>query len=557
MCIQVNRWFYCPVRTSSARSPAQPPCPSQHSPANPAANWAHEDAVSPLEAEKIGLPGRPGYSYVRHKVESWVRCALIRAPHCRDYPQELRTEVYSISCPQCTNDDRCVLSQRPVLTGSLDNPNGMPLVIENAIVAAYYSEVASLLRSYLLHDLNYQPLDEKSWQVHMLGQYCTENGGHLYRDHPSRLHSEECERECGCTNNPGAHNLARALRIREGQVLRMRFPLEWFPFAAEDRRNHNRVLGDFYANGFAHVPNQDWLNYLPDYDHRYQRLVSQIADQMSGLIRLGPTVEGASPSAPTWREVLETREFLASELIYYPASDPGVTDRFLENLMRNHILTVLCPDIDLNEAPPHWRGLICQRRAEDAATQDLIDLYGRLQGNYQSEGEIYRARMRRDELATVLERNRGIAFKNVLIRQRLADSFIRGHEVTGAELWALSSDDDGRVPQTCVICAEDFDTTNLQVPEHLRCVRIPCCSQYIHARCFKGVTRAHKNACPYCNESFASASIGLDPEKAGRNWRWDERLEELPAGMSEEPSAHQQRQFEFLNPLLLAMFDDQ
>ncbi|KAF4979082.1 hypothetical protein FZEAL_4642 [Fusarium zealandicum] len=543
MCIQVNRWFYCPVQepghtVQQAQQAQQPPVQPQANPFSPWLQWQDQERAPHSEVSQLGLTEHNNYYYIRHKVESWIRCAAILATDCRDNPQAFHTEVYAHACPHCTQDDGCILSGAPVLNHMEDNPN-LTQETDDRMVAAYASELTALLRSYLAQELEFMPPDEKSWVLHMRGQYCTEDRNHVVRDHPERgARSYDCHATCACTNKPWAHNISRAARKHEGFITRVKFSPEWFEFVLNDQG-----LQTWKDQAFADIPNQSWLNMINDASRRYDHLSAQIGNQLNQLIMLGPNVEPLAPGQPLrtpeeWHRTLSRREFVAYQLIYYPAMDPGITRRFLDRLMHDHILKALCPDVGPLLGLGNWRMLDYRFSASDEI-RELVNLADGIAVDRYKTSAIRGSTRRRDNVVRILIRNRDIAFRNALIRQKLAEGAVLRFEIPAAVVVQAGE-------HTCNLCAEDFDVqnANVNIPVHLRLAQLPCCRNFVHFRCFKGAALQKKLACPFCNQSLVD--MGLDPGMAGPEWVWNEQFADLPiASMVDEPSRHQRFRFEY------------
>ncbi|KAJ4197720.1 hypothetical protein NW755_000417 [Fusarium falciforme] len=534
MCIKVDRWFYCHVQGQG------PPVPPERELTNTHegfwTHWQHGETVGLNEQYHMDLPTLKGYHYVRHKDERWIRCAMTDVTACLQYPLEIRTELYDIPCPDCSQDDPCVLSAQPVRTFKNPSPNMTPEAFAH-IADAYAYEIITLITSFFRMQLNRLELDEPSWNVHQRGLYCTLDRDHIVRDTPIRLEGPveyPCYLDCFCTARPWAQNTSRAARNQDATQVRIRGVDKWFLYAQNDE---NPPL--WASRHFASMPNQLWLNMHGDGLQRYGRLVSQITTAVSQLDRLGPTIQAGSgrrgrfmPSA--YRGIVRLGQFTAMKLIAYPCLDPGVTTDFLDLLMRNHFLTALCPFLDTTRDEKGWRYTLNCHQPASPEMETLLVQSGHAFRDPRRRAQASQTGMRHTRLVNALERNRAICHSNSLIKTRVAEGF--------AHSWVANSSYAASNTKTCHICAEDFDNVNAdsEIPPHLRAIQTRCCHQFMHVRCLKG-TALRREKCPLCNTNFED--MGFSTQRFAPHEQLGEETHRghLPEGMMERPNTHERR----------------
>lgn len=544
MCIKVDRWFYCQVQ---GQGPPVPPGREQTNTYEDFwAYWQHGETVGLDEQQYKDLPPLQGYHYVRHKDERWIRCAMTNVTACRQYPLEIRTELYDIPCPECSQDDPCVLSDQPSQTFENPSPNMTSDVLAE-IAEAYANEVIALTTSYFRMQLNRQELDEESWDVHQRGLYCTLDKDHIVQDHPLRLEGPveyPCFADCFCTTRPWAQNSSRAARNQDATQVRVRGMTEWFTYAQEEEDPPEWV-----SHSFANMPNQFWLVQHEDGTQRYGRLSSQVSLAVAQLGQLGPTIQDGTgreirfePSA--YHGIIRLGQFTATKLLTYPCLDPGVTAEFLDLLMRNHFLTALCPFLNTNGNEKNWRYVLrCHRRAS-VEMQELLVQSEQVFMNSIRRVQDYEAMRRHTTLANALERNRWICLSNAIVKNDVAEGF--------AQSWVTYAAYATTKTKTCHICVEDFDdiSRDSDIPPHLRVIETRCCDQFMHARCLKG-TVLRREKCPLCNTELKD--MGYSIQRFVPDARLMKELHKgcLPGGMIAQPSSRERRHMDNVIDALL------
>ncbi|KAF4967614.1 hypothetical protein FSARC_4861 [Fusarium sarcochroum] len=521
MCIKVTRWFFChvpfigpPPQNQQARQDADPFRPWIH--------WEVNELV-PFEELHRRAPGNKGYSRVRHKMEHWIRCARVQATDCKAGPVEHRVELYSIACPDCTQDHPSVMHIPPYHVHNDEWP-GLDEYDQVRRITGYYGDLLTIARAFFENELDKEPLQGRQWNVFMRGHNCTQDNSHIRRDHPDRVGHHECLIDCACTVNPGAHNISRAARNQEGQLTRAKHSRHWFLISAQDT-----YLDEWKTVRFADMPNQLGLNMDPEMQAKHDYMMAQVGEQLTSLSILGvnpdreTSVNTRIEDLEEWRFNLRRRESLCILLLRFAATDPGITMKFADALVR-FILTALAPGLDPNLVP---QNLACRFDAS-SHMRWLVAYVDRLYatGSYPKRVTMSIALRNQNELFEVLKRNRLVTFRNIMTRQKTAEGAAARWEVSGATILQTGHEED----RNCSICGDDFDTSaDNVVPKHLRTIRPPCCQQFIHFRCFKGLTTSIKQACPFCNQSLALA--GMNPRNQGAFGQWNTALEDLPAGL--------------------------
>jgi hypothetical protein len=242
-----------------------------------------------------------------------------------------------------------------------------------------------------------------------------------------------------------------------------------------------------------------------------------------------------------WRERVRHREALCLIMIRYAAADPGISVNFADKLMGS-ILTMLAPGLD--EADPaiqhfHCNGSAVEGFAKMTAICDQLtsgDIIRRGKWNYKQE-----CMDQEDILLNTMMRNRNISFRNIVNKQRIAEAVAQRYRSPGSAI--LETDE----MRDCVICSDPFDTTGDDlIPEHLAVMQLPCCSKFIHMRCFKGVTTGKKQACSFCNADLET--IGMDPGDGTEFLSFALQHSRLPAGLHRFATGIEKAIAEFLDP---------
>ncbi|KAF4472414.1 hypothetical protein FALBO_685 [Fusarium albosuccineum] len=530
MCIRVTRWFFCPVPDS--QRPAQQQLRPAMNAYLPMFNWFDQDPVPTTERIQLDLPIIPGYFYMRHKKEYWRRCALMDVAKCMQTPLGHHTELYKLPCPDCSGDHPSVLAQKPFQTHIVDNPNP-----SSELVAEYAEELTVLFRSFLLHEIEAADLDLPSWLAYVRGLCCTEHKSHVVRDHPYRQCQPACL-DCANTRRAWSHNLSRAARNVDAFHTRIKHSKTWVILCTLDHG-----IADWRQNHFADMRYQLELNLGEGTLQNFNKMLAKIAENVAKLIRLGPTCEPPSPHRPRtdefWRHLLIFREYLAHHLAWSVCFDTGVTEVFIEHMMRDHILTALCPDLDINNAPPGYTILDCQQPASPAM-QELSRILLRVYTSDDNHPKMSASIQRRQRLYGLLDQFRAIYHRDVAVRQRIAESCMRSCEIPAAEVAAHIAVTD---ETECSICGDEFDAENDGPPVHLRVAQMPCCSKLIHVRCFKGILIRSKGSCPYCNEEIGLT--GFFPGYNEGEWSWEIKYpDQVPVGLVDFPTRVQHVIFE-------------
>ncbi|UPK90106.1 hypothetical protein LCI18_001041 [Fusarium solani-melongenae] len=527
MCIKVDRWFYCPVLGQG------PPVPPERGDTNNIDNfwtyWDHGETAGLNEQHKMNLPTFPGYHYVHHIDERWIRCAMTHSRVCQEYPLEIRTELYNIPCPDCSQDDSCVLSAQPIRTYKNPSPNMTPVVFAH-IADAYAYEIITIITSFLRIEFKDLALEEADWNVYQRGLYCTQERNHIIGDrawHPYGPLRYICAQDCACTARPWAHNASRAARNQNATNVRIRAALEWFYYAYTDEEP------SWWTNDyFGHIPNQLWLNMHEEGTQRYIDLIAQITKAVYDLNRLGPTIQTASEDRrrfeqANYQRCIRLGQSTATRLITLPCLDPGITTEFLDLLMRDHFLTALCPHIDPTNNQIYT--LACQKTPNEAMKM-LLYYSRRIFGDNDTRLEAFRCGVQESELVNALGRNRTICHRNARVKKQVAEGFALACVVNSQHAAAST--------QTCPICADDFDDarTVLQIPTNLRAVEMPCCHQFMHVRCLKG-SALHWEKCPLCNKNLKEVGLSMERFAPDKFIQQEVLREDLPEGMIRRPNA--------------------
>lgn len=541
MCIKVDRWFYCPVQGQG------PPVPPEREHTNTHDNfwtyWDHGETAGLDEQREINLPTFPGYHYVHHNDERWIRCAMTHSRVCQEYPLEIRTELYDIPCPDCSQDDPCVLSAQPIRTYKNPSPNMTPDAFAH-IADAYAYEIITLITSFLRIQINDLGLEEADWNVYQRGLYCTQERNHIIADraqNPDGPLRHICALDCACTVRPWAHNASRAARNQDATNVRIRAAQEWFYYAYTDEEPS--WWTDTY---FGHMPNQLWLNMHEEGPQRYTDLVSQITKAVYDLNRLGPTIQAASENRSrfvpsNYQRYIRLGQSTAAQLITLPCLDPGITTEFLDLLMRDHFLTALCPHIDPTNDQIYT--LDCQKTPTEAMKM-LLFYSRRVFGDDDTRREAFRRGVQQSALVNALGRNRAICHHNALVKKQVAEGFALTRVVNSRYAAART--------QTCPICADDFDNSSavLQTPTHLRAVEMPCCHQFMHVHCLKG-SALHWEKCPLCNRNLKDVGLSIERFAPDQYIQQEVRREDLPEGMMRRPNASERELAEVNRHLII------
>ncbi|KAM0554164.1 hypothetical protein ACHAPJ_006963 [Fusarium lateritium] len=458
-------------------------------------------------------------------MDHWIRCARVQTPQCKEGPTEHRVELYSIACPECTQDHPSVMSTTPYYV-HIDEWPGVNANGQIERIVAYFGELLVVARSFFENELDRVPLQGQYWNIFVRGHNCTQDSSHIRRDHPDRVGHHECLLDCACSVNPGAHNMSRAARNQEGQLMRIRHARNWFLLCLQDT-----FLEQWKTARFADMPNQLELNMDPAMQERHDYMMMQIGEQLTALTTLDFNPDIATELNPRiedldeWRLNLRRREHLCTLLVRFAAADPGINMKFADGLMR-FIVTALAPGLDRTLVPQNFFSKVSAIKH----MKWLVAYVDRLhtEGSYPKQAEMTFALRRQRELFEVLGRNRLVTFRNIMARQKTAEGVAARWEVTGPSILQTGYEED----QNCSICGDDFDTSAANadsVPRHLRPVRLPCCQQFIHFRCFKGLTTTTKQACPFCNQDLTVT--GMDHQNEGAFWNWNTPLEDLPQGL--------------------------
>ncbi|KAJ4318051.1 hypothetical protein N0V84_007032 [Fusarium piperis] len=435
---------------------------------------------------------------------------------CLQYPLEIRTEMYDVPCPECTQDNPGVLSARPIHTYRNQSPN-MTSEILASIANAYASEIINLTTSFFRIQIHGENLEEPAWNVYQRGLYCTLEEQHIMRDRPQYVEGPD----------------AAQVRIRDAN--------RWFYYSFNDPGPSQ------WANDhFAKMPNQLWLNMHEASSEKYKHLQSQIRraaaqlDQLGPSIQVGGNIRTRRSHVGFFRSIVNLGQFTATKLIAFPSIDPGITADFLDLLMRNHFLTALCPYLDTTHAQVDT--LECRQ----PATQDMERLLAFSCLAFRDEekrSETTFAVGRHDRLVDALERNRAISHRNGLVKKRTAEGF--------ALCCLVDSSYAAGKTQTCIICADDFDDVNDEsdIPRHLRAMETRCCHQFMHTRCFKG-SALQREKCPLCNRNLEE--LGLSTEIFVPEQRIEEEIRrgDLPEGMIDGPTSAERNLVEYNYDLL-------
>ncbi|KAM0347036.1 hypothetical protein ACHAPU_004975 [Fusarium lateritium] len=544
MCIKIIRWFYCP-----GIAPDPPPRNNQRPPSTnpdkPWLDWKHDDLVLPGEAGKVPRAYQ-GYCTIRHRFEHWIRCARLQVTDCLAKPLETRTELYDIACPDCSGEHNCVMLAEPFRTHSDEPDYDIHNRVDMEPVYQYAEELMRLTRAFYKIGLLKEMMDKPSWQVFARGQHCTYNPDHILRDHPEQVVADECERDCPCTSDPGAHNISRAARNHEGQIVRVLSSVNWFKNCSRDLE-----LPEWKDKRFARLPGQLALNLEADWYPKWRDMALLISQQVSTLSNLNFNPDLATSKTPfygdlnEWRLNLESREKTCLLLIRYAATDPGVTLKFAQSIVKV-LLPLLAPGLDSSD------NRIARLFSDTPAAEGefLLELAA-LSDQFQDKTgkpHIWReeSKQHQDELFNVLMRNCRLTFTNILAMQRVAARVIAMHAIPGSAVLETGEEAD----LNCSICGDNFDTrqpTHVAIPHHLTVLRLPCCRQCMHARCFKGIAFSERPACPFCNAEFAEMGMVSDDNDPLRSYT--ERHADLPRGLYRFPSLDQQLQATLEHPV--------
>ncbi|KAH6898388.1 hypothetical protein B0T10DRAFT_543358 [Thelonectria olida] len=533
MCISINRWFLCPLLTQpNDQQPPESDPPSD--PSRPWRDWKHDDVAPKTEVHRLNLCRFENFTYVRHLHKSTIRCAVTIGRFCEDYPQQTCTELYAIACPTCTKDDVCVLSQPPFHVYREEHILGyLGSDIQTKIVENYFADLCGFVVTLLDVELDDLPIKRWTLWLHHVGSMCTQNSDHIVDG--SSGYSLLCSQtECSSTYRSWSHNISRAARIHDSRQLRSGRASNWYE---EIVKCHPELIHILKESFFGHIPNQQWFA-LPEEDEnvRMSRMVGVLGENIQMLLYLGPTVQkvpgAVVATEEEWRKLLQGRETLAMIIIWYAALDPGLSPRFLEVLMRDHILTILNPFLNLEDYPPNTEFLECHQLGSKP-TQELAVRFSRMLQDQEKVERLNSTLQRQEKLLQLLRRNRSIEYKNKSVEQRLASGT--------ASQFALQEDRFQAIKDmpTCMVCAEDFLHQEVQ-PMHMQIAQMPCCKQPIHFRCFKG-TVMFAQRCPYCNFSLEKhLAVGKD------HFHWASGHGRLArpeqGGLFHEPNSAQRRQ---------------
>ncbi|KAM0204679.1 hypothetical protein ACHAPA_001877 [Fusarium lateritium] len=534
MCIKVIRWFYCPVIT-----PDPPPqvVPRPY-PANPLKPWIHWQPEEPVPPEQLGHLHTvyQGYHHVRHRHEYWIRCARIEVNDCLARPVEIRTELYNIACPVCTGDHDSAMSADPILTHSDEANYDINDGASIRPVCQYVGELLLLVRTFFKMELRRDPLDGLSWTTFVRGLNCTHDPNHIQRDHPDRVGHDDCLHNCPCSFDPAAHNVSRAGRNHEAHAMRTRQATNWFNMCRLDPE-----LVQWKTRRFAHLPNQLALNRDDQMVQKHDHMMSRINEQLSALLHLDHNPDLATSKTPffrnldEWRRYLRAREATCVMITRYAASDPGINLNFAESIMKI-ILPALAPGLDSND--PRVANLFCNTPAlEGSWLLDLVEFSDQLSRNVFLSRQRHVSMAHQINLFQVLVRNRRITSTNILSKQRVAESVISTNIIPGKDLLRTGEEAD----RNCTICGDDFDTeasANSVIPRHLAVMQLPCCRQFIHARCFKGIAALRRQACSFCNADLAT--MGMVSIQQSNLFSYRRPHEALPRGAHRFPTPNEQ-----------------
>ncbi|SPJ70873.1 uncharacterized protein FTOL_00601 [Fusarium torulosum] len=534
MCINVIRWFYCPVLTSD---PLPQVIPRPY-PANPLKPWIHWQPEEPVPPEQLGHlhTAYQGYYHVRHRREHWIRCARVEVNDCLARPVEIRTELYNIACPGCTGDHDSAMSAEPLFAHSDETNYDINDRVSMQPVYQYVGEIMLLVRAFFKMELRRDPMDGLSWTAFVRGLNCTHNPDHIQRDHPDRVGNDDCLLNCPCSFDPGSHNLSRAARNHEAHAMRTRRARYWFGMCALDDK-----LVEWKTQRFAHLPNQLALNRDDQMVQKHDYMMSRINEQISALLHLDYNPDLATSKTPffedldEWRRHLRAREATCVMLARYAASDPGINLRFAESIMKI-ILPALAPGLDSNDS--RVANLFCNTPArEEGWLLDLVEFSDQLCHNIFLSRERYLSMGHQVNLFEVLVRNRRITSTNILGRQRVAERVISTNIIPGKDLLRTGEEAD----QNCTICGDDFNTkasADSIIPRYLAVMRLPCCRQFIHARCFKRIAALQRQACSFCNADLAT--MGMVSDQQNSLFSYQNAHEDLPRGLHRFPTPNEQ-----------------
>ncbi|KAG5658842.1 hypothetical protein KAF25_007395 [Fusarium avenaceum] len=536
MCIKVIRWFFCPVIAPDPL-PQVIPRPYPADPFKPWIHWQPEEPVPPEQLQYLHTAYQ-GYYHVRHRREHWIRCARIEVNDCLAQPVEIRTELYNIACPSCTGDHDSAMSAEPFVTHSDETNYDINDPASMRPVHQYLEEIMLLVRAFFKMEVRRDALDEVSWTQFLRGLNCTHDPTHIQRDHPDRVGNDDCLQNCPCSFDPGAHNLARAARNHEAHSMRTRNPRHWFVMCAVDKK-----LVEWKTQRFAHLPNQLALNRDDQMVQRHDYMMGRLNEQLSALLHLEYNPDLATSKTPfiqnldEWRRRVRAREATCVMLVRYAANDPGINLKFAESIMKI-ILPALAPGFDSND--PRVANLFCNTPAQEGGSLlDLVEFSDQLYPNLLLSRLRYLCMRHQLNLFEVLVRNRRITSTNILGRQRVAQSVISTNTIPGSDLLRTGEVAD----QNCTICGDDFDTKASAcsvIPHHLAVMQLPCCRQFIHARCFKGIAALQRQACPFCNADLAT--MGMVSNAHNDLFSYQRPHEDLPRGLHRFPDPNEQLQ---------------
>ncbi|KAF4992117.1 hypothetical protein FGRMN_7395 [Fusarium graminum] len=543
MCIKIIRWFHCP-----SIAPDPPPQINQRPPSTnldkPWLDWKHDGLVHTGEPGEVPKAYQ-GYCTARHRFEHWIRCARIQVTGCLARPVETRTELYNIACPDCTGDHDCVMSAEPYLTDSEEPDYDIHNRVEMQPTYQYLEELVRLVRAFYKIGLLKETLDKTSWEVFMRGHNCTYNPEHIQRDHPELVPTDDCQRNCPCTFDPGAHNMSRTARNHEGHVVRAIRPMNWFKNCSRDGE-----LQQWKDERFARLPGQLDLNLDLGSYLKWRDMALLVGQQVSTLSNLDFNPDLATSKTPfyqdlsEWRSVLSKREQTCLLLIRYAASDPGITLKFSKSIVKA-ILPLLAPGLDSSD-PRIARLFSATPAVEDEWLLELAALSDQFQPKNKPHFWRDEAKQNQDELFNVITRNCRVTFTNTRARQTVAESVISMYTISGNTVLETGEEAD----LNCNICGDNFDTrqpTHITVPPHLAVLRLPCCRQFIHARCFKGIATSQSPVCPFCKAEFAAMGMVSDDNDPWRSY--NVQYEDFPPGLYGFPSLDQLLQASLEHPV--------
>ncbi|KAI5466280.1 hypothetical protein BGZ63DRAFT_420783 [Mariannaea sp. PMI_226] len=491
MCIRINSWFICPVETP----PPGEELPRTESPPNVQyPHYERDTVVDEITRRTHNIPQIDGFTYVHHQEQTWIRCAVAAASPCFRLPHQIRTEHYAVPCPTCTRDDICLLPSAPYRVDYVDDIHLIDVPDDDiGTINNYFYELLVIMETFVDVELGDGNLSIHSHALHYANMCCTQNPHHIGWDEPDRPPTSWCnETECPNSRKPWCHNVSRASRIRDSQLLRSGRAHNWWA-RAEDPEGFD--LPTFIQLFFGPVPNQRWYALAQEGESvRFNRLVSQIGANIQKLVALGPTVQGwvgEVPDLETWKLILSKREALALLFVWYAAHDPGVSSVFLNILMERYILSTLNPFFEQENAPPGWRYLDCRTPAP-GRLQQLTERFVRLLFVGNNGYKVERAEERVHDTMRILKYNRDTDYQNRGLLLRAIDGATLANLLTDLEAIQALPD--------CAICGDRFFAQEV-VPYHLNVTLTSCCKQPLHFRCFKAIITS-TGLCPFCRHQF-------------------------------------------------------